>query len=85
MDALVSSHDYGCPKEDPLFWDTLQTLYPYDPARTIFVDDNEPVLEAAEKAGIAGLLCVETPDSAQPKRPELRYPSFDHFDEIYAP
>ncbi|MEM7098744.1 MAG: HAD-IA family hydrolase [Pseudomonadota bacterium] len=81
-DEVISSHDYNCPKESQTFWDTLHDRYAYDPARTLFIDDNEPVLEAAAKAGIGHLLCVNRPDSNQPKRENLRYPSFDHFEEI---
>ena len=82
-DVVVSSHDYGYPKEDPSFWTRLQAAFPYDPARTLFIDDNETVLDAAAQTGIKHLLCVSTPDSEQPKRANLRYPSFDNFEEIF--
>ncbi len=83
VDAVVSSHDYGYPKEDPEFWRQLQRHHPYDPARTLFVDDNEPVLDAAARAGIRHLLCVSLPDSDRPERHDLSYPSFNCFTDIY--
>lgn len=85
VDRIISSHDYTYPKEDPMFWQSLSEQVSYDPTRTLFIDDNEPVLDAAAAAGIGTLLCVNTPDSSRPKRQDLRYPSFDHYDEIYSP
>ena len=41
---------------------------PFDPARTLFVDDNVPMLRAARAAGIAHLVAVRRPDSALPAR-----------------
>ncbi|MEM9620840.1 MAG: GMP/IMP nucleotidase [Pseudomonadota bacterium] len=82
---LVSSHDYGYPKEDPRFWASLQHQHPYTPSHALFVDDNEPVLDAAALAGINHLLCVSEPDSDRPLRTNLSYPSFNCFSEIYDP
>ena len=83
LTGVVSSHDYGYPKEDPLFWYELQNALAYDPSRTLFIDDNEPVLDAAEAAQIEFLVCVTRPDSNRPSRSEMRYPAYDHFQEIY--
>ena len=82
VDAVASSHDYGAPKESPLFWHSLQDQYGYQPGQAAFVDDNEPVLDAATGAGIAHVLAIITPDSERPGRRHLRFPSFDHFAEI---
>ena len=84
VDAVVSCHDYGYPKEDPLFWENLGARHPFDPARTLFIDDNEPVLDAAKRADIAHLLCITEPDSSRPIRKNLSYPSFNDFNDIYA-
>ena len=83
VDVIVSSHDYGAPKESPKFWDALRAATNYDPARSMFVDDNEPVLDAAAKADIAHVLAIATPDSTRPTRYDLSYPNFDDFREIY--
>ncbi len=82
VDAVASSHDYGAPKEAAAFWEALLNEYGYAPEQSLFVDDNEPVLDAAHLSGIEHLLAVNTPDSSKPPRTELRYPSFDHFAEI---
>ena len=84
VDAVVSSHDYGVPKEDQSFWEALAVATGMAPSRSVFIDDNEPVLDAARSADVAQLLCVDTPDSARPARVDLRYPSFDDFRDLYA-
>ena len=82
VDAVVSSHHYSAPKESKAFWQALLQEHPFEPRRCLFIDDNEPVLDAAAKYGIGHLLVVSRPDSARPTRSQLRYPSFDDFAEI---
>jgi 5'-nucleotidase len=82
FDALISSHDYGCPKEDQAFWQRLQREHPFDPARTLFIDDSAPVLAAAERFGIRYLLTLLQPDSRLAPREITQYPGFHHFDEL---
>ncbi|MES2817399.1 MAG: GMP/IMP nucleotidase [Pseudomonadota bacterium] len=62
---LISSHDYGFPKEDPQFWHALQADFGFDPARSLFIDDSLPILRSAARFGIAHLLAVREPDSRQ--------------------
>ena len=82
LNADVSSHDYGAPKEDPTFWSQLMRHEPYDPERTLLIDDNVSVLGAARDFGIRHLLTVSQPDSNQPPRDGLNYPAFNDFREI---
>lgn len=63
FDAIHSSHDFGAPKEDARFWSALRKAEPYDPARTMFVDDSAPVLRAARDAGIGHIYAIRLPDS----------------------
>ncbi len=82
VDDVVSSQKYAAPKEADVYWQQLFHEHPHDPARCLFIDDNEPVLDAARHCGIGHLLAVATPDSNRPRRDSLSYPSFDHFAEI---
>lgn len=71
FDRLISSHDYGYPKEDQQFWFALRQDIEFDPARSLFIDDSLPVLRSAKRFGIAQLLAVRYPDSrAGPKDTE---------------
>ncbi len=81
-DAVVSSHGYAAAKEDASFWQRLLQAHPFDPARCLFIDDNEPILDAAGRCGIGQLLTIVQPDSQRPGRSGLRYPAFNDFAEI---
>ncbi len=63
FDRLISSHDYGFPKEDQQFWFALQQDFPFEPARSLFIDDSLPILRSAGRYGVAHLLAVRQPDS----------------------
>lgn len=63
FERLISSHDYGFPKESPQFWDALQADIAFDPARSLFIDDTLPILRSARGFGIGHLLAVSEPNS----------------------
>lgn len=65
LDAAYTSHGFGAPKEDPLFWERARAEVGFDPARTLFADDSAPVLRAAVQAGIGWVYAVRRPDSSR--------------------
>ncbi|QLC73397.1 GMP/IMP nucleotidase [Pseudomonas sp. LPB0260] len=65
FERLISSHDYGFPKENQQFWHALRQDLTFDPARSLFIDDSLPVLRSAREFGVAHLLAVRQPDSRQ--------------------
>lgn len=68
LDRLLCAHDFGLPKEQAGFWDKLREIEPFDPSRTLFVDDSLSVLRAAADYGIGSLLAIDSPDSRQPPK-----------------
>ncbi|WP_145183934.1 MULTISPECIES: GMP/IMP nucleotidase [unclassified Pseudomonas] len=71
FERLISSHDYGYPKEAPQFWDALQADIGFDPQRSLFIDDTLSILRSAQRFGVKHLLAVRLPDSkAQPRDTE---------------
>jgi len=86
FDRVITSHELGHPKEEQAFWRKLQLLEAFDPRRTLFIDDNLPVLEAAACYGIGHLFAVSRPDLTQPSR---NLPGgltgLDHFDDLLPP
>jgi HAD superfamily hydrolase (TIGR01509 family) len=56
-------------KEEQEFWRRLHAIEPFDPARTLLVDDSLPVLDSARRYGIAHLVTVKKPDTATKKTP----------------
>ena len=69
FEQVICSHDFGYPKEDLRFWAAAQAAHPFDPARTLFVDDSMPVLSAAQAFGIGQVVGIRQPDSLLPERP----------------
>ena len=82
FDKIISSHDYGNAKEEQEFWHKLMQAEPFDPATTLFIDDNLAVLAAAEAYGIKNLLSIKQPDSSQPLQDTQHYHALSGFDEI---
>ena len=82
FDRVVVSHELQAPKEEQAFWHKLQALHPFDPARTLLIDDTERVLDSARDYGIVHLLTLLQPDSQRQKRLDTRFPGIHHFDEI---
>ena len=68
FDAIICSHDFGKPKENPEFWEQLQYRETYDPNQTLLVDDSLAVLRAAQQYGIGYLLAVLNPDTKRPPK-----------------
>lgn len=82
LDSVISSHDYGQPKEDQRFWQRLQESVGFDPARTVFIDDSESILNSAQQFGIEHLLCIEQPDSKGESRTSGAFPMINSFQQI---
>lgn len=66
VDAIHCSHDLGLPKEDAAFWGRLREIEPFEPPRTLLVDDSLPVLRAAHAYGIGRVVAILKPDSSRP-------------------
>lgn len=82
LDAVVSCHDFGAPKESQQFWERLMADHPFDPARALLIDDNDAVLESAATFGISHLLSVAQPDSRRPIRTSQPHPALMDFKDI---
>lgn len=82
FDAVYCAHTIGLPKENPQFWHELQQLEPFDPQRTLFVDDSLAVLRSARQYGFRWLLAVVKPDSCGPVRKVTCFPAINNFSEI---
>ena len=82
LDAIVSSQDVGAAKEEQAFWFALQEIEPFDPARTLFIDDNPRVLESAREFGIRYLLGIREPDSQRPEKVLKEFVALDRFADL---
>jgi 5'-nucleotidase len=82
FDACYSTHAFGVPKEDVAFWPRLEALESFMPARTLFVDDSLPVLDAARDFGIGWLRAVRLPDSGRSAQDTGRYVAVDRVSDL---
>lgn len=81
VDEIVCSHDLKLPKENPLFWEKLQTIEPFNKNRTMLIDDSLAVLKSAQAYGIQHIYSIVQPDSQKPPRSNEEFPSIDRFDQ----
>ena len=82
LDAVYSSHPFGAPKEDPAFWSSLAAVTPFEPSRTLIVDDSLPVLAAARDFGVQWLRAVRRPDSGRPAHDTAGFVGIDSVAEL---
>lgn len=85
LDIVISSHEFKTPKEDQQFWQQLAQREPFDPARTVFIDDTPRILRSAAEYGIHNLVCITTPDSQKPAHHPDEFIGVESFDEIMPP
>lgn len=79
---LISSHDFGYPKEAQAFWHALQDEVPFDPQRTLFIDDSLNILRSAREYGVAQLLAVRQPDSRGALRDTEEFDAVDDYSAL---
>jgi GMP/IMP 5'-nucleotidase len=77
LDAAASSQEFGAPKEQPDFWTRAQARFGFDPARSLFADDNSKMLEAARQAGVRWIYGVRHWDTKGSKREHRDHASVD--------
>ena len=85
FDRLISSHDYGYPKESRAFWHNLEEDISLDKEKTLFIDDNIRILGSARTYGIKHLLAVRYPDSQKGARETPGFDAVIDFKELIAP
>lgn len=84
FERLISSHDYGFPKEHRQFWDALQADIQFDPARSLFIDDTLPILRSARDFGVGYLLAVKEPDSKKGPKDTGEFAAVDDYRDLIA-
>jgi putative hydrolase of the HAD superfamily len=82
VDAAFSSHRFAAPKEMPVFWERARAVEPFDPARSLFVDDSAAVLHAALGAGIRWVYGVRRPDSTRAPHAHEEFESIEAVSEL---
>ena len=79
---IVCSHDYHHAKEEKLFWKKLRTKCRLNFDRTLLIDDNLKVLEAAQGAGVKYLIGISKPNSKAKSKESHDYLLINKFRKI---
>lgn len=82
LDAIIVSHDYRVAKEQQAFWQQLQNEQPFDPLRTLFIDDTVAILDAAHDFGIEHLRLMAQPNTRQRRDIDTKHLSIECYSTI---
>jgi putative hydrolase of the HAD superfamily len=77
LDAAASSQEFGAPKEQQGFWTAARARFGFDPARSLFADDNPKMLDAAREAGVRWIYGVRHWDSKGLRRQHAEHAAVD--------
>jgi putative hydrolase of the HAD superfamily len=85
LDAAVTSHEFGAPKEQGQFWQAALAKFAYDPERSLFADDNSKMLEAARSAGVRWVYGIRHWDTRGSRREHMDHPAVDSVADLLRP
>jgi HAD superfamily hydrolase (TIGR01509 family) len=79
VDRIVDAFEVGYLKMRPEYWPTCRRLLGFDPARAVFMDDDEGCLMAAQRFGVAHLIHSAKSSSQLPPAPLAQFFSVTGF------
>ena len=82
VDRIVNAFDVGFLKMRPEYWPRCQQLLGFDPARSLFMDDDESCLIAAQQFGVAHLIHSAKSSSQLPPNPLTQFVSVTGFSSL---
>lgn len=85
VDLAISSHQIGHEKESEFFWEAVKKQLNTDFSRSIFIDDSEKILVAAQSAGVEYLVGINKPDSEKPAQAMQSFSTITQFQEFFHP
>lgn len=82
VEKIVNAFEVGYLKMRPEYWPACQRLLGFDPARSLYMDDDEGCLLAAQQFGVAHLIHSAKSSSQLPPAPLARFVSVDSFSPL---
>lgn len=82
FDEMISSHDFGMPKENEALWQAIENKFGYNPTTTLLIDDNLQALQSALDYGIQYQLAAVHVSPKLDKIDPKGFPAFESFNEI---
>ena len=82
FDEIISSHDFGAPKQQQKFWQELNKQVDFNKERSVFFDDSLDVLEAAKKFKIKNIVAINKPSTKIAKKNVPGFMNIENFFEV---
>lgn len=82
VDRIVNAFEVGFLKMRPEYWPHCQRLLGFDPTRSLFMDDDEGCLIAAQQFGVAHLIHSAKSSSQLPSSPLTQFVSVTGFSSL---
>lgn len=79
---IVNAFEIGYLKMRPEYWPACRRLIGFDPARSLYIDDDESCLAAAQEFGIGHIVHRSTSSSRLPPQPSSRFRSIENFGSL---
>jgi HAD superfamily hydrolase (TIGR01509 family) len=77
VDRIINAFEVGYLKMRAQYWPRCQKLIGFDPARSLYVDDDEACLAAGQQYGVGHVFHRSTSSSRLPPQPSSRYRSIE--------
>jgi putative hydrolase of the HAD superfamily len=83
VDRIVNAFEVGYLKMRPEYWPHCQRLLGFDPAKSLYMDDDEGCLIAADQFGVAHLIHSAKSSSQLPPVPLTQFVSVTSFSPLF--
>ena len=82
VDRIVNAFEVGCLKMRPDYWPACQKLVGFDPGRSLYIDDDEACLAAAQAFGIRHIYHSARSSTRLPSHPSSRYTPLENLQDL---
>ena len=82
FDRTTCAMEMKASKEEDIFWVRLEKKFGFDKRRSLFIDDNQKVLEVAQNFGLTQLVSIARPSSGEPLLYSEKFPSVASLAEL---
>jgi putative hydrolase of the HAD superfamily len=82
VDRIVNAFEVGCLKMRSAYWPACQKLVGFDPARSLYVDDDEACLAAAQAFGVRHIYHSARSSTKLPPHPSGRYAPLENLQDL---
>jgi len=82
VDRIVNAFEVGYLKMHPEYWPACRTLVGFDPGRSLYIDDDEACLAAAEAFGIRHIFHSARSSTKRPPHPSSRHTPLENLQDL---